>query len=98
MITLEGLVTKFCLQVVTDISTEPKMRVQDPLGNQTLMKSNVQLQHEGQDEAPQPPPVQFELPIGASSSKTTHLPLQYNARFAQVMVVLSFLQRDVSSI
>jgi hypothetical protein len=35
---------------------------------QTLMKSNAQLRHEGQDKAPQPPPVQFEIPIGASSS------------------------------
>jgi hypothetical protein len=62
------LVTKICLQSVKDISAEPRMRVQDPLGSQTLMKSNAQLWHEGQDEAPQPPPVQFELPTGASSS------------------------------
>jgi hypothetical protein len=40
-------------------------RVQDPLGSQTLMKSNAQLRHEGQDEVPQPPLVQFELPTGA---------------------------------
>jgi hypothetical protein len=62
------LVTKFYLQVMTDISTEPKMRVQDPLGSKTLMKPNAQLRHEGQDEAPQPPLVQFELTTGASSS------------------------------
>lgn len=92
------LVTKFCLQVVTDISTEPKMRVQDPLGSKTLMKSNAQLWHEGQDEAPQPPLVQFELPTRASSSQTAPPPPQYDTGFAQVMVVLSSLQRDVSSI
>jgi hypothetical protein len=56
------LVTKICLQFVTDISAEPKIRVYDPLGSQTLMKSNAQLRHEGQGEAPQPPPVQVELP------------------------------------
>jgi hypothetical protein len=60
------LVTKIILQSELDVSAEPKMRIQDPLGNQTLMKSNAQLRHEGQDEAP--PPVQFEIPTGASSS------------------------------
>jgi hypothetical protein len=35
------LVTKLCLQFVTDIYSEPRMRVQDPLGTQTLMKSNA---------------------------------------------------------
>jgi hypothetical protein len=31
------LVTKICLEFVTDIYTEPKMRVHDPFGSQTLM-------------------------------------------------------------
>jgi len=35
------LATKLCLQFVTDIYSEPRMRVQDPLGTQTLMKSNA---------------------------------------------------------
>jgi hypothetical protein len=51
------LVMKIILQSELDVSVEPKMRIQDPLGNQTLMKSNAQLKHECQDEAPQPPPV-----------------------------------------
>jgi hypothetical protein len=51
------LVTKIILQSKLDISADPKMRKQDPLGNRSLMKSNAQLRHEGQDEAPQPPPV-----------------------------------------
>jgi hypothetical protein len=62
------LVTKIILQSELDISAEPKMKIQDPLGNQTLMKSNAQLKHEGKDEAPQPPLVQVEIPTGASSS------------------------------
>jgi hypothetical protein len=52
-----GLVAMLCLQFVTNISYEPRIRVQDPLGSQTLMKSNAQLWHKGQDEAPQPPSV-----------------------------------------
>jgi len=47
--------TKIILQSELDISAKPKMRLQDPFCNQTLMKSNAQLRHEGQDEAPQPP-------------------------------------------
>jgi hypothetical protein len=46
------LVMKIILQYEIDVSVELKMKVQDPLGNQTLMKSNAQLRHEGQDEAP----------------------------------------------
>jgi hypothetical protein len=73
------------------------MRVQNPLWTQTLMKSNAQLRHEGQNKAPQPPPDQFELTIGASSSQTAPPPPTYEARFAQVMATLSSIQRDVSS-
>jgi hypothetical protein len=62
------------------------------------MKSNAQLWHEGQDEAPQPPPVQFELPTGASSSQIAPPPPPYDVGFAQVMAALSSIQRDVSSI
>jgi hypothetical protein len=72
--------------------------VQDPLGTQKLMKSNAQLRHEGQDEAPQPLPIQFELPTGVSSSQTAPPPPPYDAGYAQVMAAMSFIQRDVSSI
>jgi hypothetical protein len=55
------LVTKICLCSVTDIAdTEPRVRVQDPLGSLTLIKSNAQLRFEGHGEAPQPPPVQVD--------------------------------------
>jgi len=35
------LIMKIILQARIDVSTEPQMRIQDPLGNQTLMKSNA---------------------------------------------------------
>jgi hypothetical protein len=54
------LVTKIILQFELDISVEPKMKIQDSLGNQTLMKSNAQLWHEGQDETPR---WRLELPL-----------------------------------
>jgi hypothetical protein len=34
------------------------------------ISAKPKMRHEGQDEAPQPPPVHVELPTGASSSKT----------------------------
>jgi hypothetical protein len=47
------LITHICLQFVTDISnSKPKSRIPDPLGIQTLMKSNTQLQHESQGDVP----------------------------------------------
>jgi hypothetical protein len=46
------------------------------------MKSNAQMRHKGQDEAPQPLPVQFELLTGASSSQTDLSPPQYDGGFA----------------
>jgi hypothetical protein len=73
------------------------MKIHDPLGNQTLMKSNAQLRHEGQDEAPQPPFFHVELPIGASSSQTAPLPPQYDAGFPQILATLESLQGAMSS-
>jgi len=60
------LITQICLQVVTDISdSEPRSRIPDPLGIQTLMKSIARLRDEAQDAVPQPPP---DLPTAAASS------------------------------
>jgi hypothetical protein len=43
------LITQIYLQVVTNISdSKPRSRILDPLGIQTLMKSNAQLWHEAQ--------------------------------------------------
>jgi hypothetical protein len=92
------LVTKIILQSEIDVSTEPKMRVQDPLGNQTLMKSNAQLRHEGQNEAPQPPPVQFELHTRASSSQTAPPPPQYDVGYHQILATLDSIKGDVNFI
>jgi len=47
------LITQICLQVVLDISdSEPHSRILDPLGIQTLMKSNAQFRHEAQGGVP----------------------------------------------
>jgi hypothetical protein len=62
------LITQICLQVVPDISdSEPRSRIPNALGIQTLMKSNAQLRHEAQGAVPQPP---LDLPTAASSSSS----------------------------
>lgn len=76
------LITKIYLQSVTYISNEPRMRVQDPLRNHTLMKSNAQLRFEGQGKEPPPPLVQGDQHAAASSSQTAPPPPSYDAGFA----------------
>jgi len=46
------LIIQIILQASIDVAGEPKMKIQDPLSKQTLMKSNAQLRREDQDEAP----------------------------------------------
>jgi hypothetical protein len=79
------LITQICLQVMPNISdSEPHSRIPDPLGIQTLMKSNAQLRHEAQGPIPQPPP---DLPTTAASSSSQVVPPSFDieAAFAQLM-------------
>jgi hypothetical protein len=74
------LITQICLQVVPDISDlEPRSRIPDPLGIQTLMKSNAQLQHEAQGAVPQPPP---DLPPAVASSSSQAVPPSFDIEAA----------------
>jgi hypothetical protein len=91
------LITQICLQVVTDISdSEPRSRIPDPLGIQTLMKSNVQLRHEAQGGVPQPPPV--PPPAAASSSHAVPPLFDIETAFTQLMSSMGALQREVNLI
>jgi hypothetical protein len=79
------LITQICLQVVPDIlNSEPCSKIPDPLGIQTLMKSNAQLRHEAQGAVPQPPP---NLPTAVASSSSQVVPPSFDieAAFAQLM-------------
>jgi hypothetical protein len=74
----------------------PRSRIPDPLGIQTLMKSNAQLRHEAQGAVPQPPP---DLPIAATSSSQVVPPSFDNeAAFAHLMTSMSALQWEVNLI
>jgi len=93
------LITQICLRYVTDIvDSKPRMRIQDPLGEQTLMKSNAQLRHEGQGQTLQPPPIQVDLPAAASSSQSIPPFSPFDAAFAHILASLSSLQREVNTI
>jgi hypothetical protein len=74
------LITQICLRVVPDISdSEPCSRIPDPLGIQTLMKSNAQLRHEAQGVVPQPP---RDLPTAATSSSSQAMPPSFDIEAA----------------
>jgi hypothetical protein len=91
------LITQICLQIVTDISdSEPRSWIPDPLGIQTLMKSNAQLQHKAQGDFPQPPPVP---PLAAASSSQALPPsFDIEAAFTQLMSSMGALQQEVNLI
>jgi hypothetical protein len=93
------LITQICLQFVIDISdSELRLRIPDPLVKQTLMKSNAQLRHEGQGKVPQPPPVQVDTSVVASSSQAVPPSFNMEAAFAQLMFSMGALQREVNLI
>jgi hypothetical protein len=69
------LLTQIILQSGISVAGEPKMRIQDPISKQTLMKSNAQLRREDED-APQPLPIHVVVPDIGSSSQTTPPPPQ----------------------
>jgi hypothetical protein len=64
------LLAQIILQLGVGVTGEPKMKIQDPISKQTLMKSNAQLRHDDLDDAPHPPPIHVGVPDMASSSQT----------------------------
>jgi hypothetical protein len=63
------LLTQIILQSSISIAGEPNMKIQNPIGKQTLMKSNEQLRRDdSDDDVPAAMPAGF--PDMASSSQT----------------------------
>jgi hypothetical protein len=85
------------MQSGISISREPKMKIQEPLSNQTLIKSNDQLWHEDQDQAPQAPPIHVEMPIVASYSQTAPPPPPSDVVLNQILASLESLREGMSS-
>jgi hypothetical protein len=92
------LLTQIILQSGISIAGEPKMKIQDPLNKQMLMKSNAQLRRDDpdDDEVPPPPPFPVGIPSMASSSQTTSPP-QQDASYSQIMEALAAIQGGMST-
>jgi hypothetical protein len=86
------LLTHIILQSGINVNGEPKIKIQQPISKQTLMKSNAQLRRDDSDDE-EPPPA--AMPVGfpdmASSSHTVP-PSEPEVNYAQIMEALAALQ------
>jgi hypothetical protein len=89
--------TEIILQSGIGVATEPKMKIQNPINKQTLMKSNAQLRRDDPDDAPQPPPIYVVVLDVASSSQIAVPPPQQDVGYAQIIEALASLQVGLSS-
>jgi hypothetical protein len=90
------LLTQIILQSGINITGEPKMKmkmkIQQPINKQSLMKSNAQLQRDDSDDEV---PIPAAMPVGfldvASSSQTVP-PSELEVNYSQIMEALSTIQ------
>jgi hypothetical protein len=85
------LLTQIILQSGIGVTREPKMKIQDPISKQMLMKSNAQLRRDDLDDVPQSPPIHVTVPDMASSFQTAPPPpppLQ-DTSYAQILEALA---------
>jgi hypothetical protein len=82
------LLTQIILQSGINIIGEPKMKIQQAISKQTLMKSNSQLRRDdSDDEVPIPAAMPVDFPDMASSSQTVP-PSEPEINFLQIMEAL----------
>jgi hypothetical protein len=86
------LLTQIILQSGVNIAGEQKMKIQQPISKQTLMKSNAQLRRDdSDDEVPPPTTMPIGFPNTASSSQTIP-PSEPEVNYVQIMEALAALQ------
>jgi hypothetical protein len=91
------LLTQIILQSSISVAGEPKMKIQDPISKQTLMKSSAQLWRDEQDDdVPPPPPIPIDIPDVVSSSQTVPPP-QPDINYSQIMEALAAIYGGMSS-
>jgi len=91
------LLTQIILQSDIIIIGEPKMKIQQPIGKQTLMKSNAQLRRDdSDDEVPIPAAMPVGFPDMASSFQTVP-PSEPEINFSQIMEALAAIQGGMST-
>jgi len=92
------MLTQIILQSGINITREPKMKIQQPISKQTLMKSNAQLRRDdSDDEVPIPAAMPISFPDMASSSQTVS-PSEPELNFSQIMEALVAIQGGMSII
>jgi hypothetical protein len=91
------LLTQIILQPGIGVTGEPKMKIQDPISKQTMMKSNAQLRREDpNDDVPPPPSILVAVSDMASSSQTSPPP-QQDVNYAHILEALASIQGGMSS-
>jgi hypothetical protein len=91
------LLTQIILQSGIIITGEPKMKIQQPIGKQTWMKSNAQLRRDdSDDEVPIPTAMPVDFPDMASSSQIVP-PSEPEINVSQIMEALAAIQGGMST-
>jgi hypothetical protein len=86
------LITQIILQSGVDVTGEPKMKIQQPISKQTLMKSNAQLRRDdSDDEVHVVPAMPVGFPEMASSSQTVP-PSELEVNYSQIIEALAVIQ------
>jgi len=86
------LITQIILQSVINVNGEPRMKIQQPLGKQTLMKSNAQLRREDSDDD-MLAAMHVAFPDVDSSSHT----VPPEANYSQIMEALAAIQGGMTT-
>jgi hypothetical protein len=89
------LITQIILQSGINVNGEPRMKIQQPLSKQTLMKSNAQLRRDDSDDD-MPAAMHVAFPNVASSSHTV-LPSEPEANYSQIMEALAAIQGGMTT-
>jgi len=91
------LITQIILQLGVDVTGEPKMKIQQPISKQTLMKSNAQLRWDDSDDDV---PIVAAMPVGfpkmVSSSQTVP-PSEPEVNYSQIMEALAAILGGMSN-
>jgi hypothetical protein len=86
------LLTQIILQSGINVTGKPKMKIQEPISKQTLMKSNAQLRRDdSNDEVPKAATLPVGFPEMASSSQTVP-PSEPEVNYSQIMEALAAIQ------
>jgi len=89
------LITQIILQSGINVNGEPRMKIQQPLSKQTLLKSNVQL---GQDNSDDDMPAAMHVAfLDVASSSHTVPPSEPEENYSQIMEALAAIQGGMTT-